>query len=336
MSAKPYDQAFKYLAEQDPESLLILLGCLQPSDKAHIELLQRELSVSTLLPDQPYLVRTRGEEWIAHVEAQTIYDPLIPHRMAEYGARLWMTYRLPVRSYVLLLTSGNLPRRAPSSGRIEAGDIEIRANYHLVKLWQHSAAGALATKRENLLPFVPLMRGGEAEVEEAAARLRGVVNEQRQRDLSLHFIVLGGLRYNREEIVEMVVRRGMIPLEQLKASSMYEYFMEEGLEEGRKQGLEQGLQQGLEQGIQKGRKEGRKKGLQEGRKEGRKEGEAKGIAEAILLFISERFPQVDVSEQIKRIKDPARLRKLYTEIIKMSDAAELKKLLSRIPKSSRR
>jgi predicted transposase YdaD len=235
--------------------------------------------------------------------------------MAEYGARLWMTYRLPVRSYVLLLTSVNLPKRTPAMGRITAGDIEIRANYHLVKLWQHSAAGALATKRENLLPFVPLMRGGESEVEEAAARLRGVVNEQRQRDLSLHFIVLGGLRYNREEIVEMVVRRGMIPLEQLKASSMYEYFMEEA----RKDII----------------KEGRKKGLQQGIQKGRREGKAEGIAEAILLFISERFPQIDASQQIKRIKDPARLRKLYAEIIKMSDAAELKKLLSRIPKSSR-
>jgi predicted transposase YdaD len=156
------------------------------------------------------------------------------------------------------------------------------------------------------------MRGGEAEVEEAAARLRGVANEQRQRDLSLHFIVLGGLRYNREDILELVVRRGMIPLEQLKASSMYQYFMEEGINEGMKKGLQKGLQKG------------------------RKEGKAEGIAEAILLFVGERFPQVDASEQVKRIKDPARLRKLYAEIIKMSDAAELKQRLGRIPKSPRR
>jgi predicted transposase YdaD len=315
MSAKPYDQAFKYLAEQDPESLLILLGCLRPSDKAHIELLQRELSASTLLPDQPYLVRARGEEWIAHVEAQTVYDINIPHRMAEYGARLWMTYRLPVRSYVLLLTSVNLPKRTPAMGRITAGDIEIRANYHLVKLWQHSAAGALATKRENLLPFVPLMRGGESEVEEAAARLRGVVNEQRQRDLSLHFIVLGGLRYNREEIVEMVVRRGMIPLEQLKASSMYEYFMEEA----RKDII----------------KEGRKKGLQQGIQKGRREGKFDGVREALLLVIEKRFPEIDVSKQIKSIRTIATLEKLLTEAVEFSDAAAFQKRLLEITEKSR-
>jgi hypothetical protein len=44
MSTKPYDQAFKFLAEQDPEALLLLLGAIEPDEQATIELLPREIS----------------------------------------------------------------------------------------------------------------------------------------------------------------------------------------------------------------------------------------------------------------------------------------------------
>ena len=56
MSTKPYDQAFKFLAEQDAEALLLLLGDLRPGQPAQIALLPREVSVSAQLPDQPYEV----------------------------------------------------------------------------------------------------------------------------------------------------------------------------------------------------------------------------------------------------------------------------------------
>lgn len=327
MSSKPYDQAFKYLAEQYPLSLMILLGCLREGERARIRHLPRELNISTLLPDQIYLIETGQETFIAHIEAQTIYDPIIPQRMAEYGARLWMKHRLPLRSFVLLLTSRGLPERVIARGEIIAGDLKIKTRYRLVKLWQVSARVALATGRDNLIPFVPLMRGGEAEMEQGAQRLGSVEDYRQQRDLSLHFIVLGGLRYNRDDILELVGRRGMIPLDQLKESSMYKYIVEEGVKEGIEKGIKKGIEKGIEKGI--------KKGIEKGIKEGRKEGQAQGFAQAILLFVSERFPGVDVSEQIKRIKNPDTLQKLYADIIKMSDASELKKRLSRIAKSSR-
>ena len=61
MSHMPYDRAFKYLAEQDAESLLILLGCLRPGQPAEIDLLPREIDVSMLMPDQPYRVVIGGD-----------------------------------------------------------------------------------------------------------------------------------------------------------------------------------------------------------------------------------------------------------------------------------
>ncbi len=42
MSDKPYDKAFKFLAEQDAESLLILLGAIRPGQHVTIERLPNE------------------------------------------------------------------------------------------------------------------------------------------------------------------------------------------------------------------------------------------------------------------------------------------------------
>lgn len=292
MSAKPYDQAFKYLAEQDAESLLILLGCLKPGQTAQIKLLPLELDISTLLPDQPYRVETADETSIVHIEAQTVYDNSMPERMSEYGARLWMKYRLPVRSYVLLLTKRNLLQRPPMRGKVIAGDLEIRLRYRLVKLWEVSARRVLAMKRESLLPFVPLMRGGEDELETGAFRLGEVQNYQKQRDLSLHFLVLGGLRYNREDILDLIGRKSMIPIDQLRESSFYQYIVEEGL------------------------------------KEGREEGKIEGMAKALSRLIAKRFPELDVTEEIEKIRDASLLEQLIVEVIDMTDAAGVKRLLA--------
>ncbi len=48
MSEKPktYDDAFKLLASQDAEALLLLLGELQPGEKAELTSLERELRIS--------------------------------------------------------------------------------------------------------------------------------------------------------------------------------------------------------------------------------------------------------------------------------------------------
>jgi hypothetical protein len=84
----------------------------------------------------------------------------------------------------------------------------------------------LTLNRESLLPFVPLMRGGQMELETGAQRLSEVVDERRRREMGLHFLTLGGLRYNREVLLDLIGRKSMIPIEQLKESSFYQYIAE--------------------------------------------------------------------------------------------------------------
>ncbi len=143
MSTKPYDQAFKFLAEQDPESLLIMLGAIEPDEDATIELLPREISVAAWLPDQPYRVVSPRGERVVHVEAQTYWEHDIPQRFAEYGPLHWFKYRLPVDSYVILLTKKGLPRHPPRLGVIEAGGVLLALSFGtLVENFSAADAGA--------------------------------------------------------------------------------------------------------------------------------------------------------------------------------------------------
>ncbi len=150
---KPYDSAFKDLAEQDPEALLLLPEALPPG--VTVKLLPREVSVQALLPDQPYEI-TRGEEKrLVQVEAETRYKAEVPTRVADY--MVWVRYRLPVSSYVLVLRPHGMPDEVPTSLAIEAGG--LRVGYRVVRLWEIRAREALALGRESLLPFVPQVVG---------------------------------------------------------------------------------------------------------------------------------------------------------------------------------
>ncbi|MGH9839270.1 MAG: hypothetical protein ACREEM_10845 [Blastocatellia bacterium] len=233
---KPYDTAFKELAEHDPESLLRLVGALP--EGATVRLLPREVTAPALYPDQPYLVTTKGESFVAHIEAQTYYEEAIPRRTGRYDVILWINTDLPVRSYVLILSPRGMPADAPTSVTIEAGGVTITVTYWLIRLWEIEARDALTWKRENLLPFVPLMKGGQDDLVEAAQALGEITDENRKRELAAHFVMMGGLRYTHDEIFDVIWRHTMIPIQELRDSSVYQFARSEGREEGRETVIE--------------------------------------------------------------------------------------------------
>jgi hypothetical protein len=89
--------------------------------------LPRELRAAAILPDQPYRVLTAREHSIVQVEAQAWFDKSMLARYGEYGVRSWVSYRLPVRCYVLLLTKRGLPKGLRTQGVIDAGDIQVES-----------------------------------------------------------------------------------------------------------------------------------------------------------------------------------------------------------------
>lgn len=159
MSEKPFDDTFKDLAEQDAEVLLRLLDAIPPG--ATVTPLPREISIQALLTDQPYEIDVAGQKHIAHLEAQTYYESDLPYRVADYDIRLWLKYRLPVYTYILVFVPTGMPKDAPTSLSIEAGGVSLTVRFQIACLWRIPARRALEMKSESLLPFVPLMEGGK-------------------------------------------------------------------------------------------------------------------------------------------------------------------------------
>ena len=175
---KPYDTAFKRLAEQDPEALLRLVGALPPD--ATVRILPREISAPALATDQPYEVIGENLHYIAHLEEQTRWKPDVPQRIVEYDALFWINFHLPVRSFVLVLIPDGLPLDAPTECVIAADGLTLIAHFTIVRLWELSAADALAQGRESLLPFIPLMQGGAEQLEQCAREVGRIADEARQ------------------------------------------------------------------------------------------------------------------------------------------------------------
>ncbi len=294
---KPYDTAFKDLAEQDAEALLRLLGALPPG--ATVRALPREVSAPALLPDQPYEITAGEDKRIAHLEAQTRYENDVPLRLVGYDVLLWHRYRLPVDSYVLVFIPDGLPEDVATTVTVEAGGLRITVSFTLVRLWQISAADVLATGRENLLPFIPLMAGGETELAAGAKALGQVQDEVRQRELAFHFLALGGLRYTHDEILELIGRESMIPLETLKESSFYQYILAEGREEGR----------------------------EEGRGEAHEKDRA-AFAELCAYLAAKRFPSIEWQAELARVRDIAALKQLCIELDQLPTPAALRQRIT--------
>ncbi len=297
---KPYDQAFKYLAEKDAESLLFLLGAL-PENLTSIEVLPPELSFPAVLPDQLYRITTSEETYLIHIEAQTYWDAAIPQRMPEYAVLAWLKYRLPVFSYVLVLSKKRFPLNLPLMGIINAGRTQVVTHYPVIRLWEVSATEAMARRSETILPFVPLMQGGEEALLESAERLCDVQDETKRREMALHFLVLGGLRYNNVDLLELVGGTKMISLHDLRDSSIYQMILLEGQAKGEQQGLQQGLQQGTA-----------------------------AAEHALRRLAINRFPGIELATELTEIHDLEKMSSLVEEILQFDSAAALNSRIKEI------
>jgi hypothetical protein len=169
----------------------------------------------------------------SRTEAQTYYEGDLPYRVADYDIRLWLKYRLPVYTYILIFVPTGTPKNAPTSISIDAGGIRLNARFQIACLWRIPARRALEMKSESLLPFVPLMEGGKEELEQGAQALGAIKDEIRRREVALHFALAGSLRYRRDDLLDLMMRTNMaVPIELLRQSEMYQAILKEGRDHG--------------------------------------------------------------------------------------------------------
>ena len=283
---KPYDSLFKTLAEGDPRGLLHLFGALSLEAEAEVWPVDRELQLPLLAVDHAYRVRHGGREWLIHLEAQTRYEAAMGRRLALYGGALALKFELPIQPILVLLAERNVPLHVPEEAEARFGSVCLQTRYQVVKVWEIEAAQVLDLERPSLLPWVTLMRSGEQEIEEAARRIRRSGDAR----AAAEFVVLGGLRYDREAAMLGRVR-AMLSEEMIRESSYVQMLLEEGLEKG----LEKGREEGLEKGS-----------LEEARRN-------------VRLVWELRFPDLTAPPELDAIMNREHLESVLAQIVTASD-----------------
>jgi predicted transposase YdaD len=277
-------------------------------EKSHREILQHFLGLSVLestllkpLPQQTATLRSsdfpllvtdeRGQHSLVVLEVQSEWEWEVPFRLLEYRCRHILRERLTdALSCVLLLR----PSRA-ATDLLE--DAEVRYRYRLVRVYELDAAPVVQAPIVNLLPFVPVMRGG-VELTDTAERLvyESPLPRSEKADMLTGMALLAGL-VSKELTQHLILRRRDLMIQ----SAAYDIIKE----------------------IER----------VEGRQEGRKEGEAKGLAEAVLDALVIRLdPTIASYRQLEKrvltLTDPERLRGLLRAAILANDVAEFEQALA--------
>lgn len=238
---KQYDQAFKLLTEDDPRATLALFAGIPLSADLVVEPLDRELNLTTLQVDNLYRCRDEQSEFLIHIEAVTRYKGAAAERQFDYVQAIVAKYKLPCRSYLVILTGRGVPKKIPRTIYRKYGDHSATLRLRVVRLWRISAVSILRLNNPKLLPWIPLLNSSRANLREAFQRL-DLVGES---TLKARLLLLGGLRYgNREAFLERL-NEMIITQEILEESSTYQYLVnigrERGLSEGRARALRETL-----------------------------------------------------------------------------------------------
>lgn len=228
-----YDAAVKVILDRCRDTTLSYFLGLSVKESELIEVPQETVTVRHA--DFPIrAITSDGKEMIVVLEVQTRWSWDVPLRLLEYEVRYRRRYRLSAMGAVLLLTPSDR-----SVDRFHDGGIDYR--FVLVRLWELDAEEAMQTDLPCLMPFVPLMRGGQGLAEEAERRISDSgMNREAKGDLLTGMTILSGLVS--EEIARSIVRRRR---EIMMESAGYEIIKREGYDEGLQQGLQQGLQRGM-------------------------------------------------------------------------------------------
>ncbi|MFQ3583878.1 MAG: DUF4351 domain-containing protein [Cyanobacteriota bacterium] len=224
-----YDNICKALVESDP---LPLVRWLIGDPVAPIQILKTELSLEPIRADFVSFLQVGSQ--LLHLEFQTAPDPDMPLRMLDYCVRLTRQYRCQVLQIVLFL-------RETTSTLVQIDRFESVTTLHryrVVRLWEEPAEAML--KEPRLWPLAILGRAAnpEAILRQVAGEIQKLSSGQERANLATYTYLLGGLRFNKE------VLRQLLREDVMRESVTYQALVEESKQLGLAEGLSQGIQQG--------------------------------------------------------------------------------------------
>ncbi len=160
-------------------------------------------------------------------------------------------YNLRVYPVLINILPISTKQMIPNRYYSEILGITAHQDYQVINLWEVDVNLIFRDNLSTLLPFVPILKGGNSEnnLRQAVRELRA---DEQLKDLEplLSFFASFVLDI---PLVQQIMRWDMTVL---RESPWYQEILKKGLERGEKQGLEQGLERGLQQGLQQGLRQG--------------------------------------------------------------------------------
>lgn len=289
----PIDRIFKNTAEIDSRGFLHLFGSLDIGEQAEVREVGREIGLEAVHLDHLYEVKTKSWQGCYHFEFQTRYNVNLPQRISDYNQHVYLRYRLPVYSTLLLLVQKYAPAQVPEHFHIEAGGLAIRCDYRIIRLWEMDPEPIFRLDRPALLSLVPLMRSEPRDWDRAA---RAIISSG-NRNLASSFMSLGSLRYDPIELEGVLDRM-----------TLEEFIKPEWIRESKVREL---------------------KIMQPFVEECRAEGRAEGYRDALRRIFARRFPGLALPAGLDNIDDPAILESLVDHLADGASPVELQTIVDR-------
>lgn len=280
--------------------LLRLLGILPAGAEVTVTPLRPETAPAVVLPDYVAVLAVEADDpFTFHVEFQLNYHNDVPRTMARYGGSLAWQYGRRVVSVLLLLRPSRVPEVIPRAGQYDIGDTRTTHPFLVVRLWEIDPAPILESADPRMLPWAMLMNSNDAEVRKVADAL---ARHGDQESIG-RFLTLGGLRYDRSLLEEMLG--------------------------GPKMGLVQAILEGssivrevVDQARAEAQAEGRAAGEAQGRTEGRTEGRADEARRLLRISLGAKFPGLETMPEIDAIPGIETLESLLVDhVLQATDRA---------------
>lgn len=170
-----------------------------------------------------------------------------------------------------------------------------------------------------MLPLVALARASDRDLERAADEIVRVQSKELAADLAGVFATLGGLRYDRKRLIDLLEKRMIkefLTPELMRESSflkpLIEVWEKESRERGEATGLARGLEKGLATGLAKGQDEGK---LAEARR-------------SVRRILAKRFPAVPIPQALDSLTDLEQLHNLADQALTAADEAQARAALA--------
>lgn len=290
---KPFDRIFKAFADEEPELLLRLLGFIPNEATADIQPLRPETAPAVVMPDFVVMVRTEpGERFLFHAEFQSSYHSTVPRQMARYGGSLAWQYQMPVESALILLRPQGTPAEVPIVGHYDIGSTRTTHPFQVIRLWEVDPTAILETDNPKLLPWAVAMKLSD----EQMRRIASAIARRADDETFARFLLLGGLRYDRDELGEMLGGRRMGLLDAIREGSSL--FTEE-----------------------------RAEGRAEGQAEGQRQGQADEARKLLRIGLRAKFPSLEHIPEIDRISGIERLEALCELLFTAPDPAAMREAI---------